>query len=381
MYIGSARNLKDVERAIDLATKTFRSSENLDIATANKKFILSPIGNVSAQDVVVLVDEDNEVLGTCFLFDRLFYRGESRLKGTFLSSICVAERSRGRGLSKLIMNYAIDECGRRDSAFAILIARRAVDYFYNKFNFWGLSQYSTIKINLNNIPAPLNGLGVSVNTATEDDLFVINCLYESTYSAQLGSCERSMEYWKYVLLKARFQNNEFLVFKIQDVVCGYIIFSGSEVYEIASKANLSYLNLLQHLGESYSLTNINININSSSQHPIVDEFHLVDFTVIQRQCVYGGHMVRIINSDILLKILEKELHDFFTKINSKGYFEVTEDYEINFTEGKVSVTLNSSAFGYKNTFNLMNVSYLSTTQSALSILKPNSFNISIIDQC
>lgn len=376
MYIGCARNSRDIERALALAAETFRSGEDPDAAISIKRLLVSQRGMILEQDVVILANKPDEVQGTCFLIDRFFFRGSNKLKGTFLTSICITESSRGKGFSALLMNHAIAECERRDSAFAILIARRAVDYFYNKFNFWGLSQYSKININLKGASASSNRF--ALYPATEGDLASINCLYEHTYSALLGSCERSVEYWRHVLWKTRQQNNTFVVFRIQDVVCGYAIFSGSEIHEVASNSDVLCLDLLHHLGDIYSLTDVTL--NCSPQHRIANELHSFDFSVTQRQCAFGGHMVRVINHEVLLKIWEEELRETFLELNSKSYLGVSEDFMVEFAGDKVSVTLNSLPFSYRNTCNLMRASYLSASQSTSSIFKHRSFNVPLVDQ-
>lgn len=376
MYIGCARNSRDIERALALAAKTFRSGEDPDTAISIKKFLVSLGGTIPEQDVVILVNEADEMLGACFLIDRLFFKGSNRLKGTFLTSVCIAESSRGKGLSALLMNCAIAECERRDSVFAILIARRAVDYFYNQFNFWGLSQYSTININLKDISTSSNRF--ALYPANEDDLVLVNCAYEHTYSALLGSCERSVEYWRHILRKAKKQNNTFVVFRMQGIICGYAIFAGSEIHEVASNSDVLCLDLLHYLGEVYSLTNIAL--NSSPQHRIVHELHSFDFSVTQRQCPYGGHMVRVINHKVLLQMWEEELRKNFFELNSKDCLWTSEDFVIELVGGKVSVTLKSSPFNYRNTCNLMGACYLSAIQSLPSIFKPSSFNVPLVDQ-
>lgn len=376
MYIGCARNSNDVERALLLAAKTFRANETVDAAVDVKRHLMSPERGICKQDVVVIANEEDEVAGTCFLIDRPFFRSGNKLKGTFLSSICIAEKSRGMGYSAPLMNHAIAECERRGSAFSILIARRAVDRFYNRFNFWGLSQYSKIHINLKEIPASSNFL--TIYPVTEDDLTSVNSLYESTYSPLLGACERSVEYWRHVLWKTEKQNIAFVVFRMRGAICGYAMFSGSEVYEVASKSEVPCLDLLHHVGKVYSLTNISL--DGSPLHRIVHELCSFDFSVANRQCIYGGHMVRIVNHDVLLKMWEEELRGMFLKLGAKDFLGVSEDFVIELKEGKVSVTLTSSPFNYENTSNLMGASSLSTTQRMQPLFKQSPFNVPLVDQ-
>lgn len=377
MYIGCARNSKDVERALALAAKTFRSNENPDEAIRIKRFFMSPRGTISEQDVVVLVDETDEIVGTCFLIDRLFYRGNKKLKGTFLTSICIAESSRRKGFSALLMNCAIAECEGRGAVFAILIARKAMDYFYNKFNFWGLSQYSKLHLKLADSYA--SGKSCSFSPATESDLTLVSTLYESTYSGLYGSCERSLEYWGYVLRKTESQRCNFFIHRTQGRIDGYVIFSGSELYELASAQDVCCFELLNDLGQNLSLKEVTL--HCSREHPIFRELQEVDFSLTQRQCNYGGHMVRIINETALLKVLAKEVENEFAGFGMENYTERLGDALIELRKGKVGIIPTSSPYSYKNTCFLMGAEHLSMVSSRPSIYKPRSFNVPLFDQC
>ena len=376
MYSGCARNANDVNRAVALAARTFRSNEDGDSAINVKSLLLSPEGSIAEQDVVVLA-EAGEILGACFLFDRYFYRGRSKLKGTFLTSICIAESSRGKGCSALLMNCAINEVKRRGAGFAILIARRAVDHFYNKFNFWGLSQYSKIQLKLSEIS--VSDKEFSFSPVTESDLAVINTLYESTYSGLYGSCERSFEYWKHLMWRSANQRCNFLTYRTQGRVSGYVIFSGSELYEFATARNSSYVEFIHVLGENYSIKEMTL--HCSIEHPISCELQGMDFSLTQRQCNYGGHMVRVINEAVLLKELEKDIQDSIGSIGIEGYKEVLGDALINFTNGKVEITLKNTPYSYKNTCLLMGADFLSMGLGRDSAYKPRSFNVSLFNQC
>lgn len=376
IYIGCARNSQEVDGALTLATRTFGSNETTEMSVNAKRRLMSPHGILSEQDVVVLVNRTGEICGTCFLVDRLFYRGKNNVQGTFLSSICIAESSRGKGLSKLLMNATIAECERRGTAFAILIARRAVDHFYNKFSFWGLSQYSKINFKLEDSCALLNNC--SFSPATEADLIEVNGMYESTYSGLYGACKRSLEYWKYVLWRTTSQERNFYIYKTQGMVRGYVIFSGSELDELASAQRVSCLGLIKDLARNSSLKEVTL--NCSSEHPIVSELHCLDFSVTQRQCNYGGHMVRVINRDVLLRYLAEEIQADCCSFGIENYTEMHGDALIELRNGKVAITLTDSPYSHKNTCLLMGAAYLSEVSSRRSIYKHRYFNVPFFDQ-
>jgi predicted acetyltransferase len=377
MYSGCARNSKDVDRAVVLAAKTFRSNEKIDAAINVKKLLLSPEGGIAEQDVVVLSDDAGEILGTCFLIDRFFYRGRNKLKGTFLTSICIADSSRGKGYSALLMNCAIAEVERRGAAFAILIARRAVDHFYNKFNFWGLPQYSKILLKL--VTPCTTVKNFTFTPATESDLAAVSTLHESTYSGLYGSCERSLEYWKHVLWRADSQSCNFFIYRIQGGISGYVLFSGSDIYEFASAQDASCFELINDLGQYASLKEATL--HCSDKHPVLRELQGVDFSLTRRQCIYGGHMVRIINETALLKELAEEVKDAIGSLGMKDYKEIHGDALIELQNGIVEITLTGSPYGYRNTCLLMGAEFLTMGSDKVSVFKPHSFNVPLFDQC
>jgi predicted acetyltransferase len=376
MYIGCARNLEEIDEAFMLAATTFRPQEEVADAANIKRVLMFQRGSLSEADVVVIVDESKRVIGTCFLIDRLFYRDNIRLKGTFLSSICINEPARGKGLSNLLMNYAIAECERRYSAFAILIARRAVDHFYNRFGFWGISAYSKISIKLEDVTVSKDGL--IIRPVTEDDVILLEKIYETNYSFLLGACERSLENWKHILWKARWQGSSFVLFEKQDFVAGYAIYSGSEIYEIASAVGTSYLDLLSSLELKYSLNNFTI--HASEHHPIVNELCHLDFSISNRQCSYGGHMVRVVDVDHLSDILRQDLQDYFVGAQSSEHALRTKDIDIEWLNGTVSINLNTSALSYENTCHLLGARYFSIEPGVQQFINLKPFNVPVIDQ-
>ena len=203
MYIGCARTKEDLNQAINIATKTFRSKGNFDLELINKRFLMFPNNVDQIKDVIIIADDMTGVIGACFLIDRFFYRGAFLLKGTFFSSICISEECRGKGLSKLLLNFAITEAEKRGSDFAVLIARRAADFFYNQFNFWGLAQYNKIQYE------PSSDEGICNRSlffdAKKEDIEKINEIYVYTYSSLLGSCERTNNYCVYLLKRVNQQ--------------------------------------------------------------------------------------------------------------------------------------------------------------------------------
>jgi|GEM_PF-5462689 len=356
MYVGCARHKKDVSLSLELAAKTFRSDELSSEAIVTKQYLMSVGETLRKQDIVILENNANEIIGTCFLIDRLFYFGRVNITGTFLTSICIDELSRGKGYSELLMNAALAECENRGSIFAVLIARRAVDHFYNKFGFWGVSQYAKISINLVNVYEKNNRLTES--TPTIIDLPILNTLYESAYSKLLGSLLRSQNNWKNILWKTELQKIRFIVVRKNGTLCGYVIFSGCDLYEVAVSEDASYIELLCYLKDKYSLGNVSI--YCAPQHPIVYSLAAFDYSITLRQCNYGGHMVRVIDYKYLLRLLQEKSPMLY--------------------EEKVRIDFAENQLGFEDTCLMMGMSYLSMSPMDSRTHSANSFNIPLVDQ-
>jgi predicted acetyltransferase len=374
MYVGYARNLQEIDAALLLATQSFHE-ENIETARATKKVLVSPYNSLTLRDVIVLVKASNEVCGACFLIDRIFYRGKRKLKGTFLSSICIAESSRGEGLSKPLMNASIHACEARGSVFAIVIARKKVDHFYKQFFFWGLSQYNTITIKL---PEDVSASD-HYQQALGDDLSAVNDIYEARYAHLYGACARSTQYWEHILWKAEQQKFQFVVHKTQGKINGYVIYSGNHLYEFATAPHVSSVDLLKVLGKKNNLNEMML--FASKAHPIVNEIVEFDFSISQRQCNFGGHMVRVIQKDVLVACIIDELKEQCAHVDKTQHIEKHGDALIDIQQDKINVTLNGSPYSYQNTSFLMGSETLSTvTTHRPSIYKPNAFNILLMDQ-
>lgn len=377
MYIGCARDSHDVEAALLLATNTFNSrlKDLSEESFKNKKISLSPYSTLE-KDVVIVTNDQNEICGTCFLIDREFYKNDIRHTGTRLSYFCISESHQGKGFSRILMEEAIKICEERGSSFAFVIANRGVDFFYNKFSFWGLSEYSTVNFKIPD--KSITYSDYSISPATNKDLATVNELYDSTYSKLFGSCVRSIKYWNYVLWQGEIQKFNFLIFRSKGIVIGYIIFQGLNIHEIATNNNTSYLELLYIMRERYSMDNVIF--HCSNQHPLIFELGELDFLYTRRQCYFGGHMVRILNADHLLSCLKEEVQHEALSLGILNHTEVNGDSVIKIRDKNLDVKILGSPYNYKNTCFLMMANSLSIFSDRNIVYKPSSFNIPYFDQ-
>lgn len=373
-YIGLARNEMEVNAALCLATQVFRSEIVSPDEVIIKRNLMSVHNTLSEKDVVVMINDNNEVCGTCFLIDRFFFKKSEKLKGTYLTSICISAAYRGMGKSRNLMEYAIRECEKRGSIFAILIARKAVDHYYNKLQFWGISQYS--KIQISNLTLKSSKNKYIVKSIQEKDIKRVNQIFEITYTDLYGSCERNEIYWNFIIWKVQLQKIKFDVLWLDETIVGYVIYSESTIFECAADSGVYYLDLLKSIQVNYPAMD-KIELHASEKHPIVKELDYVDFTISIRQCSYGGHMARVINPDRLIKILEQELDAVFSNAVVDNISFSIDGVDIISQNGKTSICINSSPYDYRTTCLLMGAKQLSMSYPYFSF---PSFNIPLLDQ-
>ena len=370
-YIGQARSPEEVRSSIALAAETFRNNDSIHLALEKKEMLMFPERSRCENNVVVIVDGNKEVIGTCFLIDKYFNRRDLRLKGTFLSSICIAESARGRKLSTQLMNAAVLECEKRASDFSIVIARRAVDHFYNKFGFWGVSSYSRLNFSLDETRAESKIL--SIETANPRDIEKLASIYSPVYLPIYGSCERTREDWSHILWKVKLYGASCILFKKANITVGYAIVTESRIYEIAAESGVSYYDLMLCLRGWFSIKEFTI--HASPDHPLVN--HLADFDISMntRQCSYGGHMARIINYEKFESALRKSLNSQVFIRHKNTHNELLDKICMIRNRGNETSPLKLNDVSHEFTCNVLGVKYLSADRETSTAFDLQYFNI------
>jgi len=182
-YAGVARNSCEREEALKIAAASFGSATGtLDAAIARKAFLVQEHPGYSDESPVVVCSADGSVIASAFLIDCALPGAGRTLQGVFVSSVSVAESSRGNGVSLLLMEAAIKAATSRGSDIAMLIARRAVDGYYTRFGFWGVSQYSKVTFSMATLPMNvLSGKQATIRPVTESDFNACAVLYTTSY--------------------------------------------------------------------------------------------------------------------------------------------------------------------------------------------------------
>lgn len=376
MYIGTARNKVDIEEAISLAANIFQKKKLARDGVDIKRALMQAGRKIKRKDIVLIANNESKILACCFLIDKIFQIRGLECKGTFLTSIAVRDGYRGEGLSRLLMGRAIEECGARLSTIAILIARKSVDFFYNKFEFWGISSYSKISIQSAGISSSKK---IKKRGATPADFKKVNNLYKKTYSNLLGSVKRFKDDWEFIKWKAEFLKAKFIIFEnYKGEVLGYTIYKENKIYEISVNDEYKYIDLLYSLGLKSSYEEIILCIGAD--HPLVKQLENIDFSLIQRSCPYGGHMVRVLDKKLLTSLMFNDVKNNLEYLKVSDYQFSHSGTSIHMKKGELSLNVTDLEDNCVKTCLLLGADIIGSDLNTKYLLSLRQFNVLELDQ-
>jgi len=379
LYAGPARNSREVEQAVTLASRVFaRVDENHEQATERKSLLVCEHPGAGKDSVVVVSSAGNKVIGAAFLIDRVLPRSSDLINGTFISSICIDENVRGQGYSVALMDAALCACTKRGTAIALIVARRAVDHFYTRFGFWGISQYSKLSVNttaLSGIPTS----GLLLRTAASEDLLACAALYNTTYKSLFGHCLRDSQTWHHLLKKTKYLHVHLSVFRKAESVMGYAMHDDEgNVYELCTVDTDENLAVLALLASQSKVPLLQLHV--SPAHPVISAMDGLDLTLSIRECPFGGHMARVIDTAQLMTAAKRRIEQRARTLDLGPRVESADGFHAVWDGQSAHLRLDKPIDNLARTARLLGVDQV-TSQEATSLLDPPiSFNIPLGDQ-
>ena len=143
-YIGFTRNKKDIVNSKKIIHKVFKGTKN------QQTLILNNPDNLNKKNIIIL-EYNKKIIGTIRLVKKITINQKIRLKVLGISHVCILDKYRNRGFSKILMNYAIIYGKKNNYDISLLFARKALDKYYNKFDFFGLSSFPKFSLELKKI--------------------------------------------------------------------------------------------------------------------------------------------------------------------------------------------------------------------------------------
>lgn len=269
-------NQSQIGHAYGLAQETFGWTTTLQ---------RDPLDFDASRDLITVILGD-EVVGVLRLLPRPFRIGSRVINSGLVDAVAVKERYRGTGVGRLL----IEECQRVGRATGYeslhLFARRAVDGFYTKFNFWGTSSFFEVNI-LSDFSSRCEPHSAQKRFATVDDIEFLSSCFEFAYQNAAGPYLRDERRWK-AIIDSDEMPIKILVLIVGQTRVGYVAAEKSVVVEVGFIPNFSGANLKFIVDNGYSQLRI------SPEHEILREAaqpSLLDVRVSYRSCHYGGHMI------------------------------------------------------------------------------------------
>lgn len=303
IYFGLARSAQEIAAAQALATKVFGEILALDpiAETKNKTLLWNEPGEPPL--VVVAVLDEGRVVGVARLLQRTLGRGGQTFSCVGFTSIAVDPAFRGQGLSVPLMESALRVARQTGAMVGLLFGRRALDHYYTRFGFHGLSSYSRLR--LQSLSKVYGVVLRPMLELTDELLHHFQDVHNQCYGATFGWIERSIEMWRFQLRKMRHERMEVTVIDWQQRTAGYLIHHGCVIHEIAVTKGVPWEIVLAQVAADCQEEALVVEI--PPEHPALAELTRLDMTLETRQCDFGGHMMIVLDENKICRAVEERV--------------------------------------------------------------------------
>ncbi|MBF0146748.1 MAG: GNAT family N-acetyltransferase [Magnetococcales bacterium] len=378
MYAGIARSAQEIEAALRLAAQVFGSILGQDekIIFEIKTFLWHAAYPDGPEQIIILAPKPDEVVGLIRICPRILYRKNQKFSCGGISSVCIAPHLQGQGLSPLLMTAALNWIQSHDFDMAILFGRRAVDHYYTRFGFWGVSSYNKFLVSHHDLRRYKDDRVKLIPVPTEESNRC-SVWYEGAYKDCFGRMDRSGEQWRFIVTHMRRIGHHVDFVFFQGELCGYVVHGTSTIFEMAldyAVPPLAILAMIAARNESDPLTLV-----IPPEHPVRWVLTHVDARLETRQCSYGGHMIRILNPQSFLSAMSERMTPAVAAMKSAPFTESWEDFTLRWDGVRMNITLDHPAIPtFDITTRLLGSQTLTVRHHPLD--PPLSLNISLPDQ-
>ncbi|MHA8097979.1 GNAT family N-acetyltransferase [Aquirufa aurantiipilula] len=316
-----AENINDVNQAFDLAFRVFNTAVSNEDYAQCKKGLWFEDPSFSIENFI-LAKDNSKVIGVIRLVPRDFILNKQKISVLGISSVCIDNDYRGKGISNELMLFSDKIAIERGVNLLLLFARRAVDHYYNKFNYFGVSNYSKIKISLKESSNSL--LSISFSDYNQELLSIYSAAFDFSYENYYLKALRNVKFWKFIfsVLKSR-KDLFFQTIYLNSIPIGYLLFSKTSILEYALLDGYNQKDIIVSIFNKYfSESNNSLEIEINSSHKLNNYLFDFDFTRSIRHCSFGGHMLKICPQKLSLdsEIKDKYQLDFEKTVNYLGSY-------------------------------------------------------------
>jgi len=283
LRLESVQSQREYDQAAGIIARSFSYA---DMEKVHNLWALDP--DYSIENIFRLVDSNNRNLGSIRLVPRSLKMSDRVVKCVFLANICIEPVHRGEGYSIELVEQALEKARSMGFELAVLSSRRALDGYYQKFGFWGVSADSEIRVLVRDIRLSDS---VAAYPMSEDSLVVANNLYEKNYVDCAGHVLRNPNYWKYLIAKCSESNLSIFWVESHGEKIGYAIVSPQKIIEIAISEVANFHPVLSAIVKLVDCTDGYVKMSIPQDHFAAGALTGVDVVYQQRSCPYGGLMI------------------------------------------------------------------------------------------
>ena len=305
LVVKPAVSAEEQDMAYRLALRVFKAQTAMEDYAEHKSFVWEADPSFSKENILQACIGD-ELVGLIRLVPRILCRGEETYSVAGISSVCIAPEWQGKGLSNGLMQQSLEICRSRDYDISFLFARRAADHYYTRFGFYGIASYAKVFIKR---PADIQPSKQFSLVAADSSLSLLyQTVYENCYQNCFGRIDRSKTYWKFLLTAiSKRKDLRFLTIYFNGTAVGYVLAGETKILEIAVNDSISGIDLIHFLMNENLVpdTDNKLEIEILPQHGLIPSLRNLDIVFQYRECTYGGHMAKILNTESVISKLTK----------------------------------------------------------------------------
>ena len=240
----------------------------------------------------LVIKKNKEIIGMIRVIKKKMFLGQKVIKVACLTNIGIRKIHQKKGYGRILISRSM-ELLKKEFDAALLIARKKLDFFYDKFGFVGNSEFAEMKIKFSK-----KNKG-KINFKNSNYNSISMKLYNNTFSKKNGFLTREKNDWDYLKFKIKKNGYNFLsFFNNLNKEIGYIVYKKGVILEYAFDSkhyNFFYIAIEKLFKGSITIKNPTKNLINHFQK--YNEIRL-----IKRICLYGGHMICIFNNKRLKKV-------------------------------------------------------------------------------
>ena len=373
----------ECDAALNLVATVFAPHARIDDYEAYKKTLWHEDPDYAPENIVLALDGAGAVCGVIRIVPRILVRHQQRFKTAGISSVCLAEEHRGVGRSLDLMRYALARCAENDYDLSLLFSRRALDHYYNRFGFWGLSAYSKAVIRAVTPTSQVSVDGVEIGAFDLDEVERYNTLYAECYGDSFGYVVRKPAHWMLIGQRLAWEQEvRFATLICKGRVIGYVAVDRYNVVEMAADADILDIADIIALLRRFDLCSADAPCAIPADHRLLRDVGCQrDVTISHRSCAYGGHMVKVLNTARVQSLWLQRMAVILARVGARPGERKIGDLAVNW-DGELlsSASLKGDDMDYKTTCLLLGAQDVGPHRDrGIDTIDRLPFNVSFFD--